>query len=95
MHTLVWYLLIFFCRIIQFSVKANCFSPRSNQEKGIAIDQKGMTFDYDFWLFSSPFLFPPKKAGRRKAKIVLKSHAFILDQEFKKPKKGKKILCNQ
>ena len=37
------------------------------------------------WLFFSPFLFPPKKEGRRKgeciAKIVILSHAF-LDHHF-------------
>ena len=36
-----------------------------------------------FWLFFSPFLFPPKKEGRRKgewiAKIVILSHTFLLD----------------
>ena len=35
------------------------------------------------WLFSSPFLFRPIKQGRRKgewiAKIVIKIHAFLLD----------------
>ena len=39
--------------------------------------------DFWPWLFYSPFLFPPKKEGRRKgewiAKIVIKSHAFLLD----------------
>ena len=49
------------------------------------IEQKGMTFDYDFVFF---FLFSSllKKEGRRKAewiaKIVIKSHAFLLDLPF-------------
>ena len=38
------------------------------------------------WLFFSPFLFPPKKEGRRKgeliAKIVILSHAFLLDHFY-------------
>ena len=45
---------------------------------------------HEFWprlispcLFFSPFLFPPNKEGRRKgeliAKIVIKSHVFLLD----------------
>ena len=41
------------------------------------IEQKGMTF-----LILFPFLFPPKKEGRRKgelAKIVIKGHDFLLD----------------
>ena len=45
------------------------------------IEQKGMTFDHDFgYFFFSSFL---KKEERRKgewlAKIVIKSHAFLLD----------------
>ena len=38
------------------------------------------------WLFFSPFPYPPKKEGRRKgewlAKIVIKSHAFLLDRLY-------------
>ena len=38
------------------------------------------------WLFFSPFLFPPKKRGNKKeeqlAKIVIKSHAFLLNLNF-------------
>ena len=30
------------------------------------IEQKGMTFDHDFFLYYSPFLFPPKKEVKRK-----------------------------
>ena len=36
------------------------------------------------WIYFSPFLFPPKKRGKRKkrmnSKIVMLSHAFLLDQ---------------
>ena len=36
------------------------------------------------WLFFFPFLFPPKKDGRGKgewiAKIMILSHAFLIDQ---------------
>ena len=41
------------------------------------------------WLFFSPFLFPPKKQGERKGewigKIVILSHAFMLDL-YREPK---------
>ena len=47
------------------------------------IEQEGMTFDHDFGYFS-PFLFPPKKRKEEKenevAKIMIKSHAFLLGQ---------------
>ena len=36
------------------------------------------------WVFFPPFLFPPKKEGRRKGawieKLLIKSHAFLLDR---------------
>ena len=34
----------------------------------LKIEQKGMTFDHDFWLFFSPFLFPPKKTRKEEKK---------------------------
>ena len=35
------------------------------------IAQKGMTFDHD--LFFSPFLFPPKKEGKKKRRMNIKN----------------------
>ena len=50
------------------------------------IEQKGMTFDQDF-IYSFPlFSFLLKKEEREKenevAKIVMKSHAFLLDLNY-------------
>jgi hypothetical protein len=43
-----------------------------------------MNFDHDFGNSFLPFLLPPKKRGKKKkrmnTKIVIKSHAFLLDQ---------------
>ena len=48
------------------------------------IEQKGMTFDHDFGYSFSIFSSLLKKEGREKedevTKIVIKSHAFLLDQ---------------
>ena len=48
------------------------------------IDQKGMNFDHDFGYSLPLFSSLLKKEGRRKgdliAKIVIKSHAFLLDR---------------
>ena len=48
------------------------------------IEQKGMTFDQDFVYSFTLFSSLLKREGRRKgeliAKIVIKSHAFLLDQ---------------
>ena len=54
------------------------------------MELKGMTFDHDFWLLHTSFLFLLKKEGREKenevATIVIKSHAFLLDHfESNKP----------
>ena len=50
-----------------------------------SIEQKGMTFDHDFGYSLPLFFFPPKK-GRRKgeriAKIVIESHALLLDHLY-------------
>ena len=47
------------------------------------IEQKGIVFLPRFWLFFLPFLFPPKREGRRKgkwiSKVVVKNNAFLLD----------------
>ena len=46
----------------------------------LRIEQKGMTFDFDL---HSPFLLPSflggKIKGKRRTKVVVKSHAFLLD----------------
>ena len=39
------------------------------------MEQKGMTFDHDF----SPFLFPPKKEGRRKGELIGKNRDICFD----------------
>ena len=48
------------------------------------IEQKGMTFDHDFcYLFSfssSLFYKEGEERGKRITKVVVKSHAFLLDQ---------------
>ena len=48
------------------------------------IDQKGMTFDHDFcysFSFSSSlFFYGGREKEKRITKVVVKSHAFLLDQ---------------
>ena len=48
------------------------------------IEQKGMTFDHDFGysfiLFSSLLKKEERRKGEWTAKLVIKSHAFLLDQ---------------
>ena len=59
--------------------------PGANQP-GSLIQQKGMTFDHDFGHSFPLFTSLIKKEGRIKgeciAKIVIKSHAFLLDRIF-------------
>ena len=46
------------------------------------IEQKGMTSDHDFGYSPSrfSFLLNKRKQLKKKAKIVIKSHEFLLDQ---------------
>ena len=47
------------------------------------IEQKGLTFDHDFcysFSFSFPLIFKEgRKKGKKITKVVVKSHAFLLD----------------
>ena len=45
------------------------------------IEEKGMTFDHDFSIFF-PFSLPSykKREEKKVAKIMIKRHAFMLDQ---------------
>ena len=47
------------------------------------IEQKGMTFDHDFCysfsLSSSQFFLEGREKGKRKTKVVVKRHVFLLD----------------
>ena len=60
------------------------------------IEQKGMTFDHDyvysFPLFSSPLKKEGRRKGERIAKIVIKSHAFLLDLILKSVLSGKQNM---
>ena len=52
------------------------------------MEQKGMTFDHDFLVLHYPFLFPPKKRGKRKGEWSSKNR----DQKsyLSVPSKGRK-----
>ena len=43
------------------------------------IEQKGKTFDYAF-CYTFSFFKEGKEKGKRIAKVMIKSHAFLLDQ---------------
>ena len=63
----------------------NC-KVTASSKMALSIDQKGMTFDQDFGYALPFFSSLLKKEGRRKgewiAKIVIKSHAFLLDRLY-------------
>ena len=60
-----------------------CFDLNLRSYGQLFVEQKGLTSDYNFGYYFPPFFSLLKKEGRRKdewiAKIVIKSHAFLLD----------------
>ena len=67
-------------RLIWMSKRRAAIGPPLNLDRA-----EGHDFWPRLWLFFSPFVFPPKKKREEekwRAKIVIKSRAFLLDPKF-------------
>ena len=79
-----WHYLGKLCSCLTFNI-AKLIKPVPNETQRfqfVLIKQKGMTFDHEFcysFSFSSSLFFLGGKRKGEKNKVVVKSHAFLLD----------------